>query len=87
MIDFNKIPAHIIMAAISDIWYFDAILDYHRDGLSYMAAYIRLESELDVYGLPGRYSCYQSFMVCKNKKHGKNKNRKDKAQETRKTAE
>lgn len=44
--------------------YFELYAKRRQEGLTSKEAWSAVESELQSYGLPGRYSSYESFRVC-----------------------
>lgn len=44
--------------------YYELYLTYVQDGYTSQAAYERIEAQLERYGLPCRYSSYETFRRC-----------------------
>ena len=56
----REIPQRVLDALWID-GYFKAFFSYVQQGLTHQEAYEKLEEELSSYGLPPRYTDYQSF--------------------------
>lgn len=65
-----SIPLNVVKATHST-GYFELYRAFLSKGDPPRIAYEKTEAELERYGLPGRYNCFQSFRICFGRHHRK----------------